>query len=94
MDISFKENTITKLQELYSPPRNLRAGNKSPVLFLKKPLCTGDLLPSCKIFTERPDTTYSFVWVIFKTFSQQNSWLNVKDKIIEKNTFVTFIFPI
>ena len=26
------------LQKLHSPPRNLRAGNKSPALFLKKPL--------------------------------------------------------
>ena len=46
----------------------------------------GDLLPACKIFIERPDTIYSFVWVIFKTFSQQNNWLNHKDKIIQKDT--------
>ena len=32
-----KENIITKLQKLYNPPRKLRAGNKSPALFLKKP---------------------------------------------------------
>ena len=49
-----KENIITKLQKLYSLPRNPRAGNKSPALFVKKPLCTGDLSPSCKIFIERP----------------------------------------
>ena len=49
-----KENIITKLQKLYSLPRNLRAGNKSPALFLKKPLCTGDILPVHKIFIERP----------------------------------------
>ena len=49
-----KENTITKLQKLYSPPRNLRLGNKLPELFLKKPLCKGDLLPTPKIFIERP----------------------------------------
>ena len=49
-----KENIITKLQKLYSLPRNLRAGNKSPALFLKKPLCTGDILPTHKIFIERP----------------------------------------
>ena len=36
------------------PPRNLRAGNKLPVLFLKKPLSMGDLLPTCKTFIERP----------------------------------------
>ena len=38
-----KENIIIKLQKLYSPPRNRRAGNKSPALFVKKPFCTGDL---------------------------------------------------
>ena len=30
-----KENIITKLQKLYSPPRNPRAGNKLPMLFVK-----------------------------------------------------------
>ena len=38
-----KENMITKLQKLYSPPRNPRAGDKLPVLFVEKPLCMGDL---------------------------------------------------
>ena len=33
-----KENIITKLQKLDSPPRNPRVGNKSLVLFVKKPL--------------------------------------------------------
>ena len=50
-----KENIFTKLQKLYNPPRNPRAGNKSPTLFVKKPLCTGDLSPAHKIFIERPD---------------------------------------
>ena len=31
-----KENVITKLQKLWSPPRNLWAGNKSPMLLKKK----------------------------------------------------------
>ena len=31
-----KENLITKLQRLYSTSTKLRAGNKSPTLFLKK----------------------------------------------------------
>ena len=44
-----KENIITRLQKLYSLPRNPRVGNKSPVLFVKKPLCTGDLLSERKI---------------------------------------------
>ena len=38
-----KENIIIKLQKLYSPPRNRRAGNKSPALLVKKSFCTGDL---------------------------------------------------
>ena len=50
----FKENVIAKLQKLYSLPRNPRVGNKLPVLFVKKPLCTGDSLPRHKIFIEKP----------------------------------------
>ena len=38
-----KENVITTLQKLCSLPRNLRVGNKSLMLFLKKPLCMGNL---------------------------------------------------
>ena len=53
-----KENMITKLQKLYSPPRNPRAGNKSPMLFVKNPLCTVDLSPLCKIFIEKPVENY------------------------------------
>ena len=49
-----KENRITKLQKLYSRPSNPRVGNKSSGLFVKKPFCTGDLLPTGKIFIERP----------------------------------------
>ena len=49
-----KENIITKLQKSYSLPRNPRVGNKSPVLLMKKPPCTGDLSPAHKIFIERP----------------------------------------
>ena len=37
-----KEKIITKLQKLHSPPRNPRADNKSPALFAKKPLSTGN----------------------------------------------------
>ena len=36
--LTFKKNIIEKLQKLYSLPINLRAGNKLPMLFLKKPL--------------------------------------------------------
>ena len=49
-----KENIITKLQKLCSLTRNLRAGNKSPALFLKKPVCTGNLSPMHKIFIAKP----------------------------------------
>ena len=56
-----KENVIAKLQKLYSSPRNLRVGSKSLMLFVKKLLCTGDLSPAYKIFTERPEVlTFSF----------------------------------
>ena len=40
--------------KLYSPPRNPRAGSKSPALFVRKPLCMGSLSPAFKIFIEGP----------------------------------------
>ena len=52
-----KENII-KLQKLYSLPTNPSAGSKSPALFVKKPLCTGYLLSTCKIFIERHDRPF------------------------------------
>ena len=52
------ESITTKLQKLYSLPRNLRADNKSPVLFSKKRSSTGDLLPTHKIFIERPGVSW------------------------------------
>ena len=61
------ENIITKLQKLYSPPRYPRVGNKSHALFVKKPLCTGDLLPARKIFIERP----VFVIILMHRFQPQ-----------------------
>ena len=53
-----KENIIKKLQKLYSVLRTPRASNKSPVLFLKKPICTGDLSSTHEIFIERPENIY------------------------------------
>ena len=53
--IYIKQNITTKLQKLYSPPRNSKVGNKSPMLFVKKLSCTGNLLPVRKIFIERPE---------------------------------------
>ena len=55
-----KENITTKLQKLYSPPRNLRADYKLPTLFLKKLLCMDNLLPTYKVFTERPEDHLDF----------------------------------
>ena len=52
--IYIKENIITKLQRLESSPRNPKADNKSPAVFVKKPLCMDDLSPTRKIFIERP----------------------------------------
>ena len=54
-----KENITADLQKLYSPTRNLRAGNESSSGFLKKPLCTGNLPPMPKIFIERPGSPYT-----------------------------------
>ena len=48
-----KENIITKLQKINSPLRNPRVDNKLPALFVKKPICKGNLLPARKIFIER-----------------------------------------
>ena len=64
-----KENIITKLQKLYSLPRNPRVGNKSPVLFVKKPFCMGDVSPAHKIFIERGGPkTLSLISECFKIF--------------------------
>ena len=53
--IYIKENIITKLQKLYSPPpKKCRTGNKSPVLFVEKPRHMGEVSPARKIFIERP----------------------------------------
>ena len=50
-----KENITTKLQKLYSSPRNLRAVNKSPALVLKKTALQGRFIAgACKILIERP----------------------------------------
>ena len=56
-----KESIIIKLQKLYTLPRNLRAGNKSPVIFWKKNSCMDDLSPVQKIFIERPES-YQKLW--------------------------------
>ena len=50
-----KENITTKLDKLYSLRRKPRERNKSPEQLVKKPFCTGDLLPMHKIFIERPE---------------------------------------
>ena len=53
-----KENIIKKLQKLYSLPKKLMAGNKSPVLLLKKPFCISNLSPAHKILK----ALYSFIF--------------------------------
>ena len=76
--IYIKENIITKLQKLYSPPKKSRVGNKSPVLFVKKPCCTGNLSPVCKILIERPERC-SVKRVFLESFqnSQENTCAEV-----------------
>ena len=54
---------------IYSPPRNPRVGSKSPTLFVKKPLCTGDLSPARKIFIERPVGYHSMKFRNFPNIS-------------------------
>ena len=54
------------MQKLYSLSRNPRVRNKLPALFVKKPLCPGDLLPMCKGL------------IIQKLFCQRYSLVNSK----------------
>ena len=68
-----KGNIITKLQKLYNPPRNPGAGNKSPALFVKKSLCTGDLSPALKIFPERPVKWKQMTAYTFPAFLHESS---------------------
>ena len=62
---------ILKLQKLYSLPRNLTAGNKSPAPFLRKPLCLDDLSPMRKIFIETPDSAKRLILHAWKKSSSQ-----------------------
>ena len=57
--VIYIKEIITNLQKLYSPPKKSKMGNKSPMLFVKKPCCTDDLLPAHKILFERPAKVYS-----------------------------------
>ena len=68
-----KENIITKLQILDSPPRNLRVDNKLPAQFLKKPFCTGDLFPARKIFIERLDEYKKFFDLLTNKFELEKT---------------------
>ena len=64
--------------QIIQSPGNLRLGNKLPALFLKKPLCMGDLLPVHKIVIESP-ASVQFVMFgpvknnVYKTFDQQRN---------------------
>ena len=74
-DLHYKKYNY-KLQKLYSLPRNLRTGNKSPALYVKKPFSTGDLPPALKIFIERPATCRNF-----------DTYLHAKNKIYSSLLF-------
>ena len=76
--IYIKDNIITKLLKLYSPPRNSRVGNKSPVLFVKKLCCTGNL------FIERSDSNifkHLFTFTLLQYFINNGivlkTWLDI-----------------
>ena len=80
-----KENVVTKLQKLYSPPRNPRAGSKLPPLFVKKLLSTGNLLPAHKIFIERPATINILLWTHmgYKELTNLNKVVSILCKLSE-----------
>ena len=82
------ESIITKLQKLYSPPRNLRAGNKSPVQFLKKCFCTGDLSSPCKVFIEKPEIL-TFLEICWKHDTSLQV-IGIHDSSAFYSTFLTF----
>ena len=92
-----KENIIAKLQKLYSPPRNPRVGNKSPALFVIKPLCTGNLSPTCKIFIERPASwlTRGRTLLLLSVFSEHIGMKFGIEKcailVMEKRKIVTLV---
>ena len=76
--IYIKDNIINKLQKLYSSPRNSRAGNKSPMLFVKKLRCMGNL------FIERSDSNifkYLFTFTMLQYFINNGiglkTWLDI-----------------
>ena len=85
-----KQSIMTKLQKLYSPPRNLRVGNKSPAPFLKKCSCTGDLSPVLKIFIERP--VYTTFLNPFWIFSMENDFFQTSslNRIVPNSAFDNF----
>ena len=66
------------MMQIIQSPGNLRLGNKLPALFLKKPLCVGDLLPMHKIVIERPASVQFLMFGpvknnVYKTFDQQRN---------------------
>ena len=72
--------TYIKENIIYSLPRNPRASNKSSMLFVKKPLCTGGLFSAHKIFVERP--AEPFLILVH----------NPKQPLHARNSFKTKIF--
>ena len=75
-----KETIITKLQKLYSPPRNPTTGNKSPMLFMKKALCVG------KQVNYHPHAKYLLkglpimkFWSVLVLYTRQFAYLDTSD---------------
>ena len=90
-----EENMITKLQKLYSLPRNPRRGINRP-RYLRKNLCTGNLSPVCKIFIKRPGVYFfsslipSYLLKVTK-FLSKISWFEFF-VMTEKNIFAYKLF--
>ena len=57
-----KENVIRKLQNLYNLPRNTRAGNKSPVLFVKNLFARAIYRPHTKYSLKGLPLAISFLY--------------------------------
>ena len=93
LKIYIKENIITKLQKLYSPPKKSRTGNKSPALFVEKLRYTGDLSPMRKIFIERSATVtcYSYATPMQKILKKFDTLRN--GEWTQKLAFLVQIWP-
>ena len=94
--LTLKKNTITKLQKLYSLPRNLSTeNNKLPTLFLKNPLCTGFIVcmqnihwKACQVSRIMNFTIFLFVFLHLKyNASQETLYLTLSTPFKCRNQF-------